>query len=129
MLDKLPHYCPVCAYHEVRVVRCSLVSPACSMRAVRIARASQPAVRCRQVLSLVLAPLLTLPRACTTLHAPAVEPAGPGGDDLRLPQAHTHLHQAQGCAPCAAGAAHPARFCCSTQPASGLLRCCVLQCV
>lgn len=41
VLDKLPHYCPVCAYHEVRVDRRML----CNHGALAAAPTWQPAVR------------------------------------------------------------------------------------
>ena len=127
MLDKLPHYCPVCAYHEVRPAAarracggfvtpraapspCAARAPcsACPLSARTALRQSSPTHPTRQpqwsptgLVGLRLAVVglrLTLPSLHITLRPPTVEPDGPGGDDLRVPQPHTHLHQAQGCA-------------------------------
>ena len=92
VLDKLPHYCPVCAYHEVR-------SGAGGGTGL-----GEPSVK-----------QTTADTACRlpALPLPPVEPDGAGGDDFRVPQPAAHLHQAQGCV----GWWRPAAC---LQPAAGL---------
>lgn len=91
VLDKLPHYCPVCAYHEVRL---QAYRPLCRTRPLPYQLRTCSPERVLRQLSTTCMNQLPTPAGVLCLFA--VESDWAGGDDFRVPAAHPHLHQAQG---------------------------------